>query len=172
MATCMRYTRLNVYWAPCAAAIPHAPSFRLTAGDVIANVHLAKDMTEGATFARRLEVVEVGIGQDGDSKTTCVIVFVENGAVDNAAKIKAKSKKAGAAGRHSAQGHQAVIADLGKVPPMRCVTKASAGSMPIDWVAAGREADTAEQAEALRTGLEDKEPNFRHLSSRFIISFS
>jgi hypothetical protein len=39
------------------------------------------------------EVVEVGIGQDGDSKTTCVIVFVENGAVDNAAKIKAKSKK-------------------------------------------------------------------------------
>jgi hypothetical protein len=79
--------------APWVAAVPHAPSFRLTAGDVIANVHLAKDMTEGVTFARRLEVVEVGIGQDGDSKTTCVIVFVENGAVDDAAKIKAKSKK-------------------------------------------------------------------------------
>ena len=46
-------------------------------GNVIATVGMAKDMADGATFASRLEVVEVGTDEDGDPKTSCVIAPVE-----------------------------------------------------------------------------------------------
>jgi hypothetical protein len=93
MATCMRYTRVNIYWAPLCCCCHSCSLISANHRRRHRQRPLAKDMTESATFARRLEVVEVGIGQDGDSKTTCVIVFAENGAVDNAAEIKAKFKK-------------------------------------------------------------------------------
>jgi hypothetical protein len=42
------------------------------AGIVTSTVELAKDMAEGATLASRLEVVELGLDQDGDPITSCV----------------------------------------------------------------------------------------------------
>jgi hypothetical protein len=50
------------------------------AGIVTATVELAKDMAEGATLASRLEVVELGLDQDGDPITSCVCVPVSGNA--------------------------------------------------------------------------------------------
>jgi hypothetical protein len=46
-------------------------------GIVTATVDLAKDMAEGATFASKLTVVELGTDPDGDPITSCVIEPVE-----------------------------------------------------------------------------------------------
>jgi hypothetical protein len=43
-------------------------------GNVIATVELAKDMPEGATMASQLKVVELGLDQDGDPITSCVVL--------------------------------------------------------------------------------------------------
>jgi hypothetical protein len=43
-------------------------------GIVTTTVELAKDMAEGATLSSCLEVVELGIDQDGDPITSCVVV--------------------------------------------------------------------------------------------------
>lgn len=45
-----------------------------TSDIVIATVEYAKDMADGTIFASCLEVVELGTDQDGDQKTTCVVV--------------------------------------------------------------------------------------------------
>jgi hypothetical protein len=47
------------------------------AGIVTATVDLAKDMAEGATFASKLTVVELGTDPDGDPITSCVVEPVE-----------------------------------------------------------------------------------------------
>ncbi|WP_049803061.1 AAA family ATPase [Bradyrhizobium japonicum] len=57
-------------------------------GNVIAEVEYAKDMPEGAVIASRLELVELGLDQDGDPLTSCVLVPAE---VDQ----KPAAKKAG-----------------------------------------------------------------------------
>jgi hypothetical protein len=49
------------------------------AGIVAATVELAKDMPEGVTINSRLEVVELGIDQDGDPITSCVVVELPEG---------------------------------------------------------------------------------------------
>jgi hypothetical protein len=44
------------------------------AGNIVATVECAKDMAEGAIIGSRLEVVELGVEQDGDPLTSCHVV--------------------------------------------------------------------------------------------------
>ena len=50
---------------------------RDAADNIIATVELMKDGLQGDEFASRLEVVELGLDDDGDKITSCVIVPVE-----------------------------------------------------------------------------------------------
>jgi hypothetical protein len=51
---------------------------RDAAGYVIATVEWMKDGPEGTTIASRLESVEVGVDDDGDTITSCIVVPVED----------------------------------------------------------------------------------------------
>ena len=51
---------------------------RDTADNVVAAVELMKDGPQGDEFASRLEVVEIGIDDDGDNITSCVVAPVES----------------------------------------------------------------------------------------------
>jgi hypothetical protein len=50
---------------------------RDAADDIIATVELMKDGPQGEEFASRLEVVEIGIDDDGDKIMSCIIVPVD-----------------------------------------------------------------------------------------------
>ncbi len=52
---------------------------RDTLGNVVTKVEWMKDGPEGDTVVSRLEAVEVGIDQDGDPITSCVVVPVDGG---------------------------------------------------------------------------------------------
>jgi hypothetical protein len=62
------------------------------AGNVLATVDLAKDMPEGATFASRLQVVELGTDRDGDEITSCVCKLVPDSPDTPKAQGKAQAK--------------------------------------------------------------------------------
>jgi hypothetical protein len=55
-----------------------------------ATVDLAKDMEEGAALAFRLEVVELGLDQDGDQITSCAVLPVEGDEVPKPTTSKAR----------------------------------------------------------------------------------
>jgi hypothetical protein len=46
---------------------------------ILAKLECAKDMPQGAVIASMLEVIELGLDQDGDQITSCVVVPIENG---------------------------------------------------------------------------------------------
>ena len=86
---------------------------RDAADNIIATVELMKDGPQGDEFTSRLEVVEVGIDDDGDPITSCVIMPVEGLAPirkDKTAKLT-KGAKIALDALHEAVG------DCGKVPP-------------------------------------------------------
>ena len=65
---------------------------------IIAEVEAMKDGAEGARFASALKVIEVGIDDDGEPITCCVIVEVEGGsATPNKPKAKVVKGQAGMA---------------------------------------------------------------------------
>jgi hypothetical protein len=84
------------------------------AGNVIATVELAKDMAEGATFASRLEVVDLGTDQDGDPVTSCVVVPVEG---VTTTKPLPKGHSMSKAAKTALRALQQAIDELGAVPP-------------------------------------------------------
>jgi len=86
-----------------------------------------KDGSQGDEFASRLEVVEVGIDDDGDKITSCVIVPVEGSPItshDKPARLTKGAKIALAALREA-------IGECGAIPPasnhipaaVKCVTQ-------------------------------------------------
>jgi len=84
------------------------------AGNVIATVELAKDMAEGATFASRLEVVELGIDQDGDPITSCAVMPVDDIIV---AKPMQKGQSMTKAAKIAHKALKLAITAHGVVPP-------------------------------------------------------
>ena len=81
--------------------------------NIIATIELMKDGQQGDEFVSRLEVVEVGIDDDGDKITSCVIEPVEGlqpSRNDKAAKL-IKGAKIALDALHDA------IGECGKVPP-------------------------------------------------------
>jgi hypothetical protein len=84
-----------------------------TAKNVIAKVELAKDMAEGATFASRLEEVQLGRDQDDDLITSCVVIPIEDGAAVKSPKARKPSKLTAIALR----ALKKAIDECGAVPP-------------------------------------------------------
>lgn len=82
--------------------------------NVIAELEYAKDMPEGAVFASRLEVVEVGIDDDGDQRTSCVVVPVEDGDLPPQPAKGAKPPTIPKAAKIALRALQSAIADCGK----------------------------------------------------------
>jgi hypothetical protein len=82
------------------------------ADNIIATVELMKDGPQGAEFASRLEVVEIGIDADGDKITSCVIVPVEG-----LEPQKEKPKKLPAAAAKALKALHEIIDDAGTIPP-------------------------------------------------------
>jgi hypothetical protein len=66
-----------------------------TDGVITATLRAAKDMREGIEIFSRLDEVELGLDQDGDKKTSCVVVPVD--AVEAAASKQKKTKRQEAA---------------------------------------------------------------------------
>jgi hypothetical protein len=85
---------------------------RDAADDIIATVELMKDGPQGEEFASRLEVVEIGIDDDGDKITSCVIVPVEG-----LEPQKEKPKKLPAAAAKALKALHEIIDDAGTIPP-------------------------------------------------------
>jgi hypothetical protein len=71
-----------------------------------------KDGPQGEEFASRLEVVEIGLDDDGDRITTCVIV-----PVDGLEPQKDKPKKLPAAAAKALKALYEIIDDAGIIPP-------------------------------------------------------
>jgi hypothetical protein len=99
---------------------------RDNADNIIATIELMKDGQQGDEFTSRLEVVEVGIDDDGDKITSCVIEPVEGlqpSRNDKTARLT-KGAKIALDALHDA------IGDCGEVPPVsnhiptgiKCVT--------------------------------------------------
>jgi AAA domain len=85
---------------------------RDAADNIIATVELMKDGPQGDEFASRLEVVEIGVDDDGDKITSCVIV-----PLDGLAPQKEKSKKLPAAAAKALKALHEIIDDAGTIPP-------------------------------------------------------
>jgi hypothetical protein len=85
---------------------------RDAADNIIATVELMKDGPQGEEFASRLEVVEIGIDDDGDKITSCVIVPVEG-----LAPQKEKPKKLPVAAAKALKALHEIIDDAGTIPP-------------------------------------------------------
>jgi hypothetical protein len=85
---------------------------RDAADNIIATVELMKDGPQGDEFASRLEVVELGLDDDGDRITSCVIVPVEG-----LAPQKEKPKKLPAAAAKALKALHEIIDDAGTIPP-------------------------------------------------------
>jgi hypothetical protein len=86
---------------------------RDAADNIIATVELMKDGSQSDEFASKLEVVEVGIDDDGDKITSCVIVPVEGLAP---ARGESRPKLTKGAKIALAALHEA-IGECGEVPP-------------------------------------------------------
>jgi hypothetical protein len=85
---------------------------RDAADNIIATVEFMKDGPQGDEFASRLEVGELGLDDDGDKITSCVIVPVEG-----LAPQKEKQKKLPAAAAKALKALHEIIDDAGTIPP-------------------------------------------------------
>ena len=75
---------------------------RDAADNIIAKLELSKDSEIGLTFVSRLKVVDIGVDQDGDPITSCVVEAVE-GPV---------ASEAGKRGKKQPKSHQAMLRAL------------------------------------------------------------
>ena len=85
---------------------------RDSADNIVAELELSKDGETGAQFVSRLKVIEIGVDQDGDPITSCVIEEVE-GAPTAASKTRAPPKSAQTALR----ALQTAIVEAGESAP-------------------------------------------------------
>jgi hypothetical protein len=84
------------------------------AGNIIITVKAAKEMAEGAVIASRLEVVELGIDQDGDPITSCVVVPVDDIAL---VEKPAKPRRLPKAAQTALRALEEAIAECGEPAP-------------------------------------------------------
>jgi len=87
---------------------------RDTADNIIATLELSKDGSQGDEFASRLEIVEIGLDDDGDTITSCVIEPIEDAAPAGKA---AKGQKLAKAAQIALRALQEAIDGCGAVPP-------------------------------------------------------
>jgi len=86
---------------------------RDAADNIIATVELMKDGSQGDEFSSRLEVVEIGIDDDGDLITSCVVAPIEG----LAPSCKDKAAKLTKGAKIALDALHEVVSDYGAVPP-------------------------------------------------------
>ena len=95
-------------------AIDAQLAVKRTAGDAIAvEVELAKDGPQGEVILSRLEVVEVGLDEDGDVITSCVVVPAEGESVEAAKPTRRLSDAA----HNALRAFDEAIAEMGEAAP-------------------------------------------------------
>jgi hypothetical protein len=87
------------------------------AGNVVVTVKAAKEMVEGAVITSRLEVVELGIDQDGDKITSCVVLPVEDVAPIGKPAKPAKRRKMAKSAQVALRALEEAITELGERAP-------------------------------------------------------
>jgi hypothetical protein len=92
--------------------------------NITAVVEFMKDGPEGAQFTSRLESIEVGTDDDGDVKTSCVVVQVEGAA-------KAKGPKLPAAPKLAFEKLRDLVIDAGEPAPASNYVPANVKVVPI-----------------------------------------
>jgi AAA domain len=122
--------------------------------NIIAAVEFMKDGPQGAELASRLEVVELGIDEDGDTITSCIVVPVEGAATPTrkAARPKlAKGAKIALRALHDA------IGECGAIPPASNHIPADVKTVTVDqWRTYAEKAGITQspEADALRKAFE------------------
>ncbi len=114
--------------------------------NIIAAVEFMKDGPQGVELASRLEVVELGIDDDGDTITSCIVVPVEGAATPT--KKAARPKLAKGAKIALRALHEA-IGECGAVPPASNHIPAGAKTVTVDqWRTYAEKAGITQSAEA------------------------
>jgi len=105
-------TRPRGHTALTGAADAQISVKRDSAGKIVTTVEYAKDFAEGAETVSTLEVVEVGIDDDGDSITSCVVV-----PSDEPVSRSTKSQRLPAGSEIALKALREAIAEGGETPP-------------------------------------------------------
>jgi AAA domain len=100
---------------------------RDAADNIVAELELSKDGEVGLQLVSRLKVVDIGVDQDGDSITSCVVEAVDSGAVlSRAAKPPPKSCQTALRALHKA------IEEAGKDAPTSSTIPSSARVVSVE----------------------------------------
>jgi hypothetical protein len=86
---------------------------RDAASNVVVTVEYMKDGVEGDDVVSKLERVEVGLDDDGDIISSCIVAPVEGGAV----KSKTKTARLSQAGQTALRALREAVSELGNTPP-------------------------------------------------------
>lgn len=86
---------------------------RDASGRIVATVEFMKDGADGDEIVSTLRVIEVGIDEDGEPITSCVVDAVDDGP----AKIGKPGRVTGAAAKNALELLRRAIAEAGEVPP-------------------------------------------------------
>jgi AAA domain len=103
---------------------------RDAADNVVAELELSKDGEVGLQFVSRLRVVEVGVDQDGDAITSCVIEEVEGAAISAAKPANARRPPKSA--QTALRALQKAINEVGEQAPASNTIPASARVVHVE----------------------------------------
>lgn len=103
---------------------------RDTADNIVAELEMSKDEAVGLQFVSQLKVVEIGVDQDGDPITSCVVEAVGEASVT--AGRSGKPPRLTKAAQNALRALQNAIADRGEVPPANNYIPAGVSTVSVD----------------------------------------
>ena len=86
----------------------------MRADNIVAELELSKDGETGLQFISRLNVVEIGVDEDGDPTTSCVVEEIDDGSIPAKASKPTKLTKAA---QNALRALENALGDRGEVPP-------------------------------------------------------
>jgi hypothetical protein len=124
---------------------------RDTAGNIITTIEFMKDGVEGDKIASRLEVVEVGIDEDGEPITSCVVV-----PVDASALLKSETFKLTGNLKLAYEALYEAIAELGEVIPSTVIPPGTTSVTLSAWASiwTSRNVGSAIKPDSVRTNFD------------------
>jgi hypothetical protein len=106
--------------------------WRDAAKNVIAEVEFMKDGPEGAIIVSRLEVVEVGVDDDGDAISSCVIVATEAQPQPKGAPKGSRKPRLPGAAQTALRALREAVDEVGTIPPASNKIPANVCAVTID----------------------------------------
>lgn len=105
---------------------------RDTAGQIVAELELSKDGPVGLTLTSRLDPVEVGIDEDGDPVTSCVVTAIDAEPLVDVTKKPKKSRSLTKAGKTALRALTKALAEVGETAPASNHIPPSARVVTVD----------------------------------------